>query len=686
MEGEPPTEARTAAGAVFLSYASQDAEAARRICEALRGAGIEVWFDQSELRGGDVWDQKIRRQIRDCALFVPVISGNTASRQEGYFRFEWDLADQRTHMIARNRVFIVPVCVDATPETSGDIPESFRQVQWTRLRGGDTPPDFIARLVRLLSREPAPIGRHVGETGRGRTHGEEGSTVRRQPQKVARRQLALWVVIALATAGIAYEAIERFVLPKQAAHSARVSPPALPAVGDGLAEKSIAVLPFVDLSQQKDQQFFADGMAEEIVDLLIRIPHLRVIGHVSSFQFKGSDEDPRSIGEKLGVGYVVEGSIRTAGGRIRVAAQLIDAHSGVHKWSQTLDRDLGDVLALQQEIASGIARALELAVSVDDSLERRHLQSPEAYLLYLRGRSALDRLDRDSLHEAQSDFEQAIALDPAFLPAAESLALAHVAQAANQFVPSRLAWEHARTAAEAALRIDPQSASAHGVLGLLHAQYEFNWDASEAEFKKAFALNARSADTLDFAAQLAFSRGNRDEAMRRINASLSVDPLDPYTHQTQGWLRYLSGDLAGAEQALHRSLEISPTLSSSHLMLGEILLADGRREAALTEMVAETPDGGRYPGLSFVYFALGRRAESDRALAQAAREFGNLWPYGIAEAHAFRGEPDRAFEWLAKAYDARDPDLMFVKDDPLLVSLRGDPRYGALLRKMHLPE
>src|SRR5580658_3305650 len=142
--------------AVFLSYASQDAEAAQRLCNALRAAGIEVWFDQSELRGGDVWDQKIRREIHDCALFIPVISANTASRHEGYFRLEWDLADQRTHMLARNRAFIVPVCLDATPDAGADVPESFQRAQWTRLPGGETPPAFVERVRRLLSPENSP--------------------------------------------------------------------------------------------------------------------------------------------------------------------------------------------------------------------------------------------------------------------------------------------------------------------------------------------------------------------------------------------------------------------------------------------------------------------------------------------------------------------------------------------------
>ena len=158
---------------MFLSYASQDAEAAQRLCNALRAAGIEVWFDQSELRGGDVWDQKIRREIHDCALFIPVISANTASRHEGYFRLEWDLADQRTHMLARNRAFIVPVCLDATPDAGADVPESFQRVQWTRLPGGETPPEFVKRIEQLLyvseyKRRQAPPGVKIGPRNFGR--------------------------------------------------------------------------------------------------------------------------------------------------------------------------------------------------------------------------------------------------------------------------------------------------------------------------------------------------------------------------------------------------------------------------------------------------------------------------------------------------------------------------------------
>src|ERR1700733_4710033 len=180
--------------AVFLSYASQDTEAALRLCNALRAAGIEVWFDQSELRGGGVWDQKIRREIHDCALFIPVISANTASRHEGYFRLEWDLADQRTHMLARNRAFIVPVCLDATPDAGADVPESFQRVQWTRLPGGETPPEFVRRIEQLLSGEvrPATTAAH-----------ESAGVISGRPSRGA--WLAIAVVIAAASAYLLVE-------------------------------------------------------------------------------------------------------------------------------------------------------------------------------------------------------------------------------------------------------------------------------------------------------------------------------------------------------------------------------------------------------------------------------------------------------------------------------------------------
>src|SRR3984893_664428 len=211
--------------AVFLSYASQDAEASQRICEVVRAAGIEVFLDQSELRGGDVWDQKIRREIHDCALFIPVISANTASRHEGYFRLEWDLADQRTHMMARNRVFIVPVCLDTTPEAGADVPESFRRVQWTRLPGGDTPPAFVERIKRLLSPELSQA------SGTESTSARMAAVTTTQKPVVAfwRSRVALLGAIAVVVIALGYLAANRLV-PKRGAEVG-----ALPAAQSGPA-------------------------------------------------------------------------------------------------------------------------------------------------------------------------------------------------------------------------------------------------------------------------------------------------------------------------------------------------------------------------------------------------------------------------------------------------------------------
>src|SRR5580658_6110705 len=317
MQGEPRTEARTPAGAVFLSYASEDAAPAKRICDALRAAGIEVWFDQSELRGGDAWDQKIRRELHDCALFIPVISANTAARHEGYFRLEWNLADQRTYMIARNRAFIVPVCVDATSQTGADTPESFQRVQWTRLPAGETPPAFVAHVQRLLS----------GDTS-GAASGARSAIGWRAPTSTwSRRVLALAASVMVLGSGL-FLAINSPWISKPRALEVFAPP-----------RHSIAVLPFVNLSGDQEQEYFSDGLTEELLNSLSEINELQVAARTSAFSSKGKDTDIGTIARKLNVGAVLEGSVRRSADTIRITAQLINAVTGFHLWSKTYDRD-----------------------------------------------------------------------------------------------------------------------------------------------------------------------------------------------------------------------------------------------------------------------------------------------------------------------------------------------------------
>jgi TolB-like protein len=346
--------------AVFLSYASQDAETARRIADALRSAGVEVWFDQSELRGGDAWDQQIRRQIKDCALFVPVVSANTDVRTEGYFRLEWKLAVDRSHLMADDAAFLVPVVIDGTPEATARVPDKFRAVQWTRLPGGTTPPEFIERVARLMS--PAQnVSAVRGSKAAATATASKNSAGHPQRPRWMRPTLLLIVVAAAVAAG--YVAVDKFWLLKAAADSGRVSlSPAqsLVTAQSTIPEKSIAVLPFIDLSEKKDQEYFSDGLSEELIDLLTKVPDLRVPARTSSFYFKGKSEDIATIAEKLQVAHVLEGSVRKAGNTIRVTAELVRADNGYHLWSESYERDLKDVFKVQDEIAGAVVSALKL--------------------------------------------------------------------------------------------------------------------------------------------------------------------------------------------------------------------------------------------------------------------------------------------------------------------------------------
>jgi TolB-like protein len=437
--------------AVFLSYASEDAKAAERIATALRAAGVEVWFDKSELRGGDAWDRQIREQIHDCRLFIPIISSNSERRDEGYFRREWSLAADRTRDMAHKRAFLVPVVIDGTPERGASVPEKFHELQWTRLPGGETPPEFLERIQRLLLPETVPargpetpvaLGSTAVQSskGSGRPFWSSTSTV--------------WAISAVLAFALAYFAVDRLRLSKR---TAAVPGSAAPASATA-PEKSIAVLPFVDLSEKHDQEYFADGMAEEVIDLLANIPGLRVIGRTSSFQFKGKNQDLRAIGNALGVSYVVEGSVRKAAERLRVTAQLISAQDGSHLWSHTYDASVGDALNVQDEIASNLARALEVSVGAAEyHLDRPSFNSTEAYDLYLRGLHAYERYDKEGLAAAAGYFQQALELDPRSVAAANWLAQTHLLIAAFGYVDPAIGFERTRVSCQRALALDPKS-------------------------------------------------------------------------------------------------------------------------------------------------------------------------------------------------------------------------------------
>ena len=668
-----------ASHAVFLSYASQDAEAAKRIAGALRTAGVEVWFDQADLRGGDIWDRQIRTQIHDCALFLPVISATTQARSEGYFRREWRLAVDRTHDMSERVPFLVPVVIDGTGDREADVPDAFRAVQWSRLPAGETPLAFVQRVSSLLS--PASKSEPPNRSSNTPSHAAAGATPVRSARSLS------WFAAAVAVLGIGYFAVDKLVLsdrpraggPSRPAGSA-TSPAAIP-------EKSIAVLPFVDMSEKHDQEYFSDGMAEEILDLLARLPGLKVIGRTSSFHFKGKTDDLRAIGTALGVTYVVEGSVRRSGEHVRVTAQLIDTRDGTRRWTETYDRDAGDVLKVQDEVASSLVRALQLEITDPERLRAK--ASPhtvEVYDLYLRGLHAMDQRNQAGWEAAIADFRRVLELDPQFIPAGERLADSFAKLADYNFIAPQIGFEQARSAANAVLKIDPNSARAHAVLANVYGQYDFHWDAADREFATARNLAPTDPIVLRAGTLNRIAVGRLDEALELADAATSADPLSAAVFHSRGHAYIRLGRVQEAEASYRRALAIAPQGAWTHYFLGVALLMEGKAEEALTELQQEPYAGARLAGLVVVYHTLHRTAEAQAALTRLEAEHANDNAMGVAESYAYLGQKDKAFQWLNRAYVQRDPDMSLLKGAPLLASLAADSRMKALLRKMNLPD
>ena len=458
--------------------------------------------------------------------------------------------------------------------------------------------------------------------------------------------------------------------------------PLLPAPAS-VSDKSIAVLPLMDMSEKKDQEYFGNGMAEEILDLLAKIPGLTVIGRTSSFQFKGKDVDLRTIGTQLNAAHVLEGSIRKSGDQVRITAQLINTRTGTHEWSDTYDRHIGDVLKLQDAIAAIVVRELQLTVSPEFLQSRATLRNADAYDLMLRGRHAADRFDKEGLDEAVTLFRQALDRDPTSADAAAELASAYYDQESYLSLPG--AAEQARRAAAVALKLDPTNELAHSTLGAIYLAYDWDWAAAEREYHQTATIAPGSADVLNSTAWLSLVLGRWDDALRQIKAALAQDPLDPNSFEALTWVQMARGHLAEAEAAMRRGLEIRPTYTWGHFILGLVLLARGERDAALLEMQQETSDEARQAGLAMTYYSLGRKTASDASLASMLKDQGAENAFEIANVYAFRGQSDEATHWLERAYVQKDTNLFLVKSYLPLQGLAADPRFKAFLRKMKLP-
>jgi TolB-like protein/tetratricopeptide (TPR) repeat protein len=653
--------------AVFLSYASEDAAAAERIAMALRAAGIQVWFDRTELRGGDIWERQIEERIHGCRLFIPLISANTEMRDEGYFRREWSLAVDRTRDMAEKKTFLLPVVIDDTHQREASVPEKFRHVQWSRLPEGIASPDFVARIAALLGAEPRPAS----------AARDEPRPAHSVPSGSGRKPLWPWLgLAALLTAVVIASVAWRYVVTRPAAAGGA-------SVLGRPAEASIAVLPFVDLSEKHDQGYFADGLAEEIVDLLAKIPGLKVIGRTSSFQFKSNSGDLRKIGATLGASHIVEGSVRKLGQRVRVTVQLIDAADGTHRWSETYDRDSTDILSLQREIATAVARELEVTVS-DYFGPAGTTKSAEAYDLYLRGIRDVDTYNTEAVMRAVAAFSKAVDYDPAYVNAWIGLADAYDVAANLHASPYAEAYRQARVAADKALALDPRNADAYATRAFVRINV---WDFQGAEDDIRHSLDIRkSSGGMQAAARLATIRGQPTEAESILLNVLALDPLDTYTlAELAVWVYPALGRFEEADRIYVKLKDLDPGYNWFSGGWAILKLLQGNYPEALRLAQADPEPEAKEVALAMTYSRMGKPDQSKQAVERLLR-IPTVSAYNIACVHAYRGEKDLAFGSLEAAYQQHLPDLIVLKIDPLLANLRSDPRYHALVRKMNLPE
>jgi TolB-like protein/Tfp pilus assembly protein PilF len=619
-----------------VSYASQDAEAAQKICAALREAGVEVWFDQSELRGGDVWDRKIRREIHDCALFIPIVSQHTQQRLEGYFRREWKLAVERTHDMAEQKPFLVPVVVDSTTDRDAIVPDPFRAVQWTRLPNGETPPGFVERVRRLLSPE--------SKTASSPRAGVEPATAKRMP-------------------------------PEQSKGTS--------------VRKAIAVLPLANMSADPENEYFSDGITEDIINALAKVPGIQVASRTSSFAFKGKEVDLRQIGDKLGVTSVLSGSVRKVGNRIRIVAQFVSVESGYHSWSETYDRQLEDVFAIQDEISRAIVDALKLQL-VDS---RADLVVPttniEAYNLYLKGRFCFNKFTEPNLRRGLDFFQQALTRDPGFARAFAGIADCW-AGLADDWVSPNDAYPRAKEAATRALDYDPNLADAMTSLGMVLCWYEWNFAAAVRQLERAVSVNPSHTAAHFVLGTTLPATGRLDEAIEELRKAITLDPLSPLISRWLGRFLLYSGDYAGAIAQSLKTLELDAGYFQAYLDIGAAHLALGDPEQALTWWrKGQMLDSSVRSYDAFIVRALAplnRHEEAAEILARLEEQSRQQYvrAEALAMGYAAIGDADRAFLSLERAFQARTAGLILLKVEPGYLPLRTDPRFGELVRRIGL--
>jgi TolB-like protein/Tfp pilus assembly protein PilF len=679
--------------AVFLSYASQDAEAAQQICEALRAAGIEVWFDQGALRGGDAWDLKIRELIHDCRLFMPIVSASTEARVEGYFRREWKLAVDRTHDLSERAAFLVPVVIDSTAEAKADVPDVFRRIQWTRLPGAQPTPAFVERIRRLITPE-ASEARKEDIAGSA-----SGSTSALPVRQSALRKTALRSVGAIVALACAYFVADKLWLSKQTVSPGPVSaaaPQHAPSKLDASSAfnpppHSVAVLPFTNLSGDPKQEYFSDGISEELINALAHIESLQVTARTSAFSFKGQNVDIGTIARKLNVAAILEGSIRRDGNTVRITAQLINTVTGYHLWSEDYDRNVKSILALQTDIAITVANHLRAKLLGDEvvKIEMGGTRIPAAYDAYLRAEQLFPLAENEAQYQRViAAFDEAIRLDPNFAAAyaGRAVALIDVMVATDRAAIRVSLREQARSSAEQALKLAPDYGFGHSAMWFVRALGYFDFQGAAPEVERAIALDPGNARIQSSYAGFHDWLGHSERAIAAQRLAVRLDPRSYRIRLNLAAVLESARRYAEAEVALADAEAINPAGIEVNALRANMMIEQGQYAKAKNFCIsaAAIPEGARHYCLALTLHALGDHEGAERELVKF-QTLGDSAAFENAEILAQWGRLTDALRWLGIAERLRDPRLQYIRTSLLLEPLRSDPAFKALERRLNWP-
>jgi len=685
-EGMDGASSGIASRTVFLSYASQDAEIANTVCRELESRGIPCWIAPRDVAPGALYADAIVRAINESKVLLIVLSQSAVA--SSHVGREVERAASKRKPIIAFRVDIATL----SPELEYFLSNS----QWIDVPALGMPAalnklaDAVAQGPKAPS-HPSPVGDHVHKF----------------PQRTFSKRvvgaLAALVVLAVGVGlGIHFWGPRHGVAPTAVEASPGTGEPGIAPI----SEKSIAVLPFADMSEKRDQEYFSDGMAEEIIDLLVKIPELVVPARTSSFYFKGKSTQIPEIARELGVRNILEGSVRKSGNHLRVTAQLVRADNGYHLWSETYNSTVDDVFKTQDEIAGAVVGALKVSLLGKDTPNAKLTTSSEAYELYLQARSLSYRRTSDDTLKAYAHLQKAVKLDPQFALAWATLATLLTyddvdwdrvfevsAETKAQFAKGDFrGWprvlEQARgaahAAAERAITLGPDLAESHAAMAQVLAWLDWNWKVADVEMTKALKLDPANARIAVMAADLAGDLGRISEALQLAIRAKSLDPLG--NSHILNWLQYVNGNWDQADLTLRRNIELYPTAEHDHYIRALVLLAQGKAAQAQAEVELEPLETFRETGRPLVLDALGRQPDADKALALAEEKDGGDMAYQIAYIYAARKNLDRTYYWLERAYKQHDLGLSALKVDPYFSDLRNDPRYKALLRKVGLPE